>query len=151
MKLDGASRWLRENVDAKFWEMTEEMWNDQNWKYREEIMACNAALGLQSKESGMKHLSYWGAVEIEEWAMKWSAKGFPGYADVGNYFYADVFRSIWSESHICEYSDKTIGDRVEALLGWFIYWTMRQRQRRVTREGAHFSSRVFRVDLMYQI
>ena len=28
-----------------------------------------------------------------------------------------------SESHICEYSDKTIGDHVEALLGWFIYMT----------------------------
>ena len=106
-------------------------------------MACNAALGLQSKESGMKHLSYGGAVEIEEWAMKWSAKGFPGYADVGNYFYADVFRSIWSESHICECSDKTIGDHVEALLGWFIYWTLRY--------GAEFPERAHNIlDMLNQ-
>ena len=106
-------------------------------------MACNAALGLKAKKSGMKHLSYWGAVELEEWAMKWSAKGFPGYADVGKYFYADVFRSIWSESHICEYSDKTIGDHVEALLGWFIYWTLRY--------GAEFPERAHNIlDMLNQ-
>ena len=46
--------------------------------------------------------------------MKWSANGYPGYADVGNYFYAKVFKSIWDKSHICEYSDATIGDHVEA-------------------------------------
>ena len=106
-------------------------------------MTCNAALGLKSKKSGMKHLSYWGAVEIEQWAMEWSAKGCPGYADVGNYFYAKVFKSIWRGSHICEYSDKTIGDHVEAMLGWFIFWTWRY--------GAEFPERVINIfDMLNQ-
>ena len=44
-------------------------------------------------------------------------------SDIGNYYYAHVFRTLWGESHISTYADETIGDHVEALLGWFIYLT----------------------------
>ena len=123
MKWEGASAWLQKNVGVEFWEKAENMWNDQNLKYRREIEEVNAALGLKRKKNGMKHFSYWGAVEVDFWAMKWSSPEYPGYADIGNYWYAAVFKALWGKSHISQYSDATIGDHVEALLGWFIYLT----------------------------
>ena len=99
------------------------MWNCQNLKYREQMKEVNVALGLKMKKNIMKHFSYWGAVKVDHWALKWSSPGYPGYADIGNYWYAAVFKALWGKSHISQYSDATIGDHVEALLGWFIYLT----------------------------
>jgi len=123
----------------KFWEETESMWNEQNKLYRENMMEINAERGLKAKKHIMKHFSYWGAIKVEAWAMKWSDPKHPGYADIGNYWYAHVFRTLWGESHISKYSNETIGDHVEALLGWFIYLNHRR-----TRGGDHveFGERV---------
>ena len=123
MKWEGARAWLQKNVGVEFWEKAENMWNDQNLKYRQELEEVNAALGLKRKKNCMKHFSYWGAVKVDVWAMKWSSPEYPGYADIGNHWYAAVFKDLWGKSHICSYSDATIGDHVEALLGWFIYLT----------------------------
>ena len=133
MKWEGASAWLQKNVGVEFWEKAENMWNDQNLKYRQEIEEVNAALGLKRKKNCMKHFSYWGAVKVDDWAMNWSqplarsqnwsSPQYPGYGDIGNYWYAAVFKALWGKSHISSYSDATIGDHVEALLGWFIYLT----------------------------
>ena len=133
MRWEGASRWLQKNMDVEFWEKAENMWNDQNLKYRQEIEEVNAALGLKRKKNCMKHFSYWGAVKVDDWAMNWSqplarsqnwsSPQYPGYGDIGNYWYAAVFKAVWGKSHISSYSDATIGDHVEALLGWFIYLT----------------------------
>ena len=60
-------------------------------------------------------------MKVDVWAMKWSSPEYPGYADIGNHWYAAVFKDLWGKSHICSYSDATIGVHVEALLGWFIY------------------------------
>ena len=57
-----------------------------------------------------------------------------GIADIGNYLYASVFKKLWGKSHISKYSDATIGDHVEALLGWFIYMS--------SRPGFEFEERV---------
>ena len=58
--------------------------------------------------------------------MKWSDPEYPGYLDIGNYWYAHVFKTLWGASHISKYSDPTIGDHVEALIGWFIYLNHRR-------------------------
>ena len=133
-KWEGASKWLQKNMDVEFWEKAENMWNDQNQKYRTELEEVNAALGFKRKKNGMKHFSYWGAVKVDDWAMKWSSPGYAGYADIGNNLYASVFKKLWGKSHISKYSDATIGDHVEALLGWFIYMS--------SRPGFEFEERV---------
>ncbi len=46
--------------------------------------------------------------------MEWN-----GMADMCNYNYALVFRRTWPSSHIACYNDVTIGDHLEALLGWY--------------------------------
>ena len=66
--------------------------------------------------------------------MQWSDPNYPGFADLGNDVYADTFKALWPYSHICGYSDDTIGDFIEALLGWYIYWT--------TEWGAQFEKMV---------
>ena len=62
-------------------------------------------------------------MKVDDWARKWSSPGYPGHADIGNYWHATVFKALWGKSHVSQYSDATIGDHVEALLGWFIYLT----------------------------
>ena len=99
------------------------MWIDQNLEYRDILKQCNAYKGFSERKCLKKHVSYWGAMRIPNWAMAWSAPGFPGYADATNDVYAAVFRALWPNSHICGYTDPTIGDHIEALLGWYIYWT----------------------------
>ena len=75
--------------------------------------------------------------------MLWSDPTYPGYADIGNYWYAHVFRTLWGASHISGYSNETIGDHVEALLGWFIYWALRY--------GAEFPDRAHNIlDMLNQ-
>ena len=80
-----------------------------------------------SNPASPKNFSYWGAVKVDDWAKEWSAPGYPGYADIGNYWYAAVFRTLWRESHISTYSEAKISDHVEALLGYFIYHSSHQR------------------------
>ena len=120
---DQAEGWLRSFVPVEFWSLCEEMWIDQNLKYRDILKQYNAYKGFSERKCLKKHVSYWGAMKIPDWAMPWSAPGFPGYADATNEVYAAVFRTLWPKSHICGYSSPTIGDHIEALLGWYIYWT----------------------------
>ena len=62
--------------------------------------------------------------------MRWSDSTCPGFADVTNDVYAAVFKQLWPTSHIASYTKPTIGDFIESLLGWYIYWT--------TEENAEF-------------
>ena len=121
MKFDAATAWLKKNVPVKFWDQVEDMWIDQNLKYRSQVEEMNTRLGLSQKTSLRKLLSYWGAIAIPKWAMRWSAPGYPGFADATNYVYASVFRLVWPGSRLCGCNDETLGDHVEALLGWHIY------------------------------
>ena len=125
-----AAGFLCRFVPNEFWAMCENMWIDQNLKYRDILKEYNAAWGLSERKSLRKHVSYWGAVKLPEWAMLWSDPTYPGYADVTNDVYAFVFKKLWPKSHISRYANRTIGDFIEALLGWYIYWT--------TKEGAEF-------------
>ena len=52
----------------------------------------------------------------------WSDSTCPGYADATNEVYAEVFRQIWPTSHIARNTKANIGDHIESLLGWYIYW-----------------------------
>ena len=64
-------------------------------------------------------MSYLGAVKFPKWATKWTDPDDMGFADVGNYSYAQVFKRVWPASHIIKYNDETIGDHMEALLGYY--------------------------------
>ncbi len=66
-------------------------------------------------------MSYWGAVSVPKWAIRWTCSDYPGFADVWNVIYARVFRDVWPHSRLSGYKDVTIGDHLEALLGWNIY------------------------------
>ena len=125
---------LANAVPNHFWTRCEDMWIDQNLKYRNHLIEYNVAWGLKKRKSLRKIVSYWGAVKLPEWAMQWSDPNYPGFADLGNDVYADTFKALWPYSHICGYSDDTIGDFIEALLGWYIYWT--------TEWGAQFEKMV---------
>ena len=120
---DQAAAFLCGFVPNEFWTLCENMWIEQNLRYRVILKEYNAAWGLRERKSLKKHVSYWGAVKLPEWAMLWSDPTYPGYSDVGNDVYAAVFRRLWPKSHICRYASDTIGDFIEALLGWYIYWT----------------------------
>ena len=48
-KWEGASEWLQKNMDVEFWEKAENMWNDQNQKYKTETEKVNAARGLKRR------------------------------------------------------------------------------------------------------
>ena len=125
---------LANAVPNHFWTRCEDMWIDQNLKYRNHLIEYNVAWGLKKRKSLKKIVSYWGAVKLPTWAMQWSDPNYPGFADLGNAVYADTFKALWPYSHICGYSDDTIGDFIEALLGWYIYWT--------TEWGAQFEKMV---------
>ena len=73
----------------------------------------------------MKLVSYWGAVSVPKWATKWTSPEYPGFADVGNHVYAKTFRQVWPDCRLADpaaYNDCTVGDHLEAFLGWHIYW-----------------------------
>ena len=115
---NGAERWLKKNVPAKLWEEMETMWNEQNLRYRAQPATINKHNGLREQKSLMKLMSYWGAVTVPRWAIKWTDAEDDGMADLGNWNYSRVFKRIWPGSHIAAYNDLTVGDHVEAFLGW---------------------------------
>ena len=120
-QLAGAEYWLRTNVPDKFFAMVEHLWNDTNLAYRDDLRRFNRKNGLSEKKHLMKLFSYWGAIRVPTWAVRLCSPGYPGFADPGNKCYAEFFRRVWPNSHICEYNDATVGDVVEALLGWHTY------------------------------
>jgi len=125
MQFDGAKAWLQKHVPAKFWEMCEDMWVEQNLKYRAEAKNINEHIGLSSRKPLLKLVSYWGAVGVPKWATKWTCPEYPGFADVGNLTYASTFRGVWPDCRLADraaYNDCTVGDHLEAFLGWHIYW-----------------------------
>ena len=125
MEFDGSKAWLQKHVPAKFWEKCEDMWIEQNLTYRSEAKIINEHLGLSSRKSLLKLVSYWGAVSVPKWATKWTCPEYPGFADVGNLTYASTFRGVWPDCRLADraaYNDCTVGDHLEAFLGWHIYW-----------------------------
>lgn len=89
----------------------------------------NRALGYRENKSFLKHVSYVGAIRVPD--------AFPDkeiswrdpdtgerYLDPGNAVYCAAFRSVWDQV-IPERNQKTIGDLIEAMLGWA--WTKRVR------------------------
>ena len=82
MEFDAAKAWLQKHVPAKFWEQCENMWIEQNLKYRTETKKINEQLGLSSGTSILKLMSYWGAVSVPQWATKGTSPEDTGFMGV---------------------------------------------------------------------
>jgi hypothetical protein len=121
--LTGAVESLQTMLPHTFWSLVAEMWQRQNVKYRRQLEEINAFFELSPQKTLLKWVSYYGAIRLPDWAAAWEADPrYPGMADVGNWSYAMVFRRAWCRSWLCTCKDDTIGDHVEALLGW--HWIM---------------------------
>ena len=57
-------RWLIQHVPAEFWLQFKELLDIINLKHREQMVVINKRLGLSTKKSFGKHLSYIGAVRV---------------------------------------------------------------------------------------
>jgi hypothetical protein len=108
--------------------MFESHFNELNITHRERIASYNRAKGLKEGKTLLKLFSYCGAVAIsqdcEHLPVHW-ADTSGRYYDPTNYVYARVFRAVWPRAWISNSNDKTVGDRVEAFLGYL--WLARQR------------------------
>ena len=99
--------------------MVECMFDEQNQRYRSQIAELNESWGLREKKSLKNLMRYFGVVKFPEWANKWTDPDDLGFAYVGNYCYAQVFKRVWPASHITQDTDDTIGDHMEAVLGYY--------------------------------
>ena len=59
-QLSGAEYWLRTNVPDKFFARVDNLWNDTNLAYRDDLRRFNRKNGLSDKKHLMKWFSYWG-------------------------------------------------------------------------------------------
>jgi len=100
-----------------------------NLTYREQLILVNIRQGLSERKSFRKLVSYAGAVRMPEWIDAgwtcWVHDNGTRYMDVGNYHYAAVFTRAWPtvvERHNLS-NNETVGDLIEALLGWYFVRT----------------------------
>ena len=127
-----SARWLRANVPTRFWELFKNHLVDANIRHREELKEINRNLKLSEKTSLLKHMSYYGAIEIPDAVPDGSARvDFTmvevdgtrrNFIDPGNRCYIIVFRQLWPAGLPFITDPETLGDCVEAFLGY--HWTL---------------------------
>ena len=119
--------WLKRYVPVEFWNMFNNHFLDLNIQHRDFIANFNRSRDLSEDKSLLKLMSYNGAVAItsdfEHIGAHWVDES-GRYFDPSNYFYARVFRACWPGAFEY-YADVSIGDRVEAFLGY--HWRARRR------------------------
>ena len=124
--------WLRANVPTHFWELFKNHLVNANIQHREELKEINRHFGQNHQTSLLKHMSYYGAIEIPDAVPDGSVRvDFTmvevdgtrrNYFDPGNYCYLCVFRMIWPAALPDISNHETMGDVLEAFLGY--HWTL---------------------------
>ena len=120
-----AIEWLQTNVKSTFWCKLKTWFEEITQTHRTYIAGYNKKYGLTKKKSAWKLCSYFGAIRVPKafslpkQDIAWE-DDTDTYIDPGNWVYAQVFQECWPEAaKAWGLSDKgTIGDMVEALLGW---------------------------------
>ena len=131
MAHEGAMRWLRTNIESNFWDQTKDLLDKIDYERREEMVIINEQMGLSTRKAFLKHLSYHGVVRVPPECPEchYETEGVR-YIDPKNWIYAKVFRSAWPRARASrEQNDHTVGDLVEALLGWHFTLTMVHKRR----------------------
>ena len=119
-----------------FWDKFKDHLDEVASLHRNELKQINERIGLKEAKSFLKHLSYFGAIEIPK------TSAIPDrhvayvlilengerirYIDPLNVRYAEVFRCIWPESLTHITNVETLGDVVEAFLGY--HWALKWRK-----------------------
>ncbi len=70
-------------------------------------------------------MSYWGAISVPKWATKRTCPEYPSFRTLEILVYAQAFRRVWPDCRLADrvaYNDCTVGDHLEAFLGWHTYW-----------------------------
>ena len=123
---DHAIRFLKREVPSEFWLEVFHHFNTCNQK-EERMRTLKATYGLGLAVTYRKFLSYFGAVQIPKTShgrleSHWVCpKTGTAYMDPTNAIYAMVFKLCWPDTleELNKSNNETIGDLVEALLGWF--------------------------------
>jgi len=124
-----ASTWLKYYIPHRFWTHFIDLVQSLNEQHRESIAAYNVRHGLKAKKSLMKLMSYWGAVRAWKDARltdpSWVDVDGTVYWDCSNFIYAEVMLRTWPSLRDLYYNDGSIGDVLEAFLGYA--WRCRRR------------------------
>lgn len=129
-------RWLQTNVPAAFWTKFKDYFDQINIDKRAELVEINRKLHYKDSKSFGKHGSYSGGVKVpEEFPRGRESFVCPytgdRYLDVTNAVYTEVFRLAWPTALPGFTNKETVGDVLEALLG---YWYQKTVVHKITPE-----------------
>ena len=122
---------FNDRFDPGFFERWKSLLHDMEETHRQQMRAFKLATGW--KASLLKHLSYYGAVEVtcqlpeDRWGYVWVDETSRGmYIDIGNWAYNTYLKDLVGPSVLPWLSPASKGDVIESILGWA--WLVRSGQ-----------------------